>query len=170
MERRSILVAHLSKLLVSILVLGLSERCLATHRLGEVAESVRICEIELLAGIVRQHPGKDRILGQIIERSSCHGVNKHQILEVRHFALDPSLSGCKRSTAFDDTCEPGSQCLRCLFWIAKIVKAPCILASHGSGAVHMWCPTDNVAVQGISLTRTDTRQQIAPTVCEEDLQ
>ena len=58
---------------------------------GEVSEGPRSGEIQDGRAVIGQDPGKDRILIQVVVGASSHGVQHHQIVEVRQLAVDPLL-------------------------------------------------------------------------------
>ena len=64
---------------------------LRAHRPREVAEGLRVGEVDLLAGVVGQDPGEDGVLHQVVVGPPGERVERHQVLEVGNLAADPPL-------------------------------------------------------------------------------
>lgn len=61
------------------------------NRTTQIAERSGIVEVKHGACVVGKHPGKYRILTQIVVRSTRNWIQLHQIFEIRYFTVDPLL-------------------------------------------------------------------------------
>ena len=86
-------------------------RVLDADGFSEVAKVASICEVELSVLVVGDYPWKNGILGQVVEGPSGECVDEHEIMEIRHLALDPLLrNGMGRDRA-ESRGETGPQSL-----------------------------------------------------------
>ena len=62
----------------------------STHRLGQVSKGFWIVQIRhLVTLILGQHPRKDWVPRQVVETSSCRGIEGQQVIIVGNLALQP---------------------------------------------------------------------------------
>eukprot|EP00968_Pinguiococcus_pyrenoidosus_P014160 scaffold1282_cov251-Pinguiococcus_pyrenoidosus.AAC.73 len=61
------------------------------HGLAEIPEALWVVEVQRLAGVVREDPRKDRVLGQVVEAPPGKGVQVQQVLKVAERAPKPRL-------------------------------------------------------------------------------
>jgi len=84
--------------------------CLCTKRPAKVTINLLIQNIQMLVTIILENPRKNRVLGNIIERSPWKHVQCQQVIKITHHALLPFLS--KFSQIISDW-----NCLNTMYWL-----------------------------------------------------
>ena len=69
-----------------LLKLVQSFRRLRAHRPGQIPEGGGVGEVEFVGVVVLQHPGKHRVLHEVIVGPPGQRVQVHQVLEVGHLS------------------------------------------------------------------------------------
>ncbi len=54
---------------------------LCTHRFWKISEGFRVGQVQILAGVIGQDPGEDRVLHQVVVAPSGQRVEGHQVLK-----------------------------------------------------------------------------------------
>ena len=69
---------------------------LRPHWISQVPVHSAVIQMQSVAGIVRQHPGKHGVLPQIIVAPASNGVEVNQIVEIRNFSSAPRVGDVLR--------------------------------------------------------------------------
>ena len=84
-------IVRIVPLLVALAELRQTVGCLGAHGPTEIAEGGRIVQIQFVAVVIGQNPGKDGILHEIVVGATGQRVEVHEILEVGDLAAAPAL-------------------------------------------------------------------------------